>query len=56
MVFYLKNNFCNDPRESKKLDRIAVFYGRSVLAIPNHEKNMQWTKRKYVQVGSGFPT
>jgi len=58
MIFYFQNNVCN---ESKGIQNIgpqlnAVVYGLPVFAIPNHERNTNWPRTTYVQVGNGSPT
>jgi len=45
-----------NPRESKKLDPIAVFYGPMVLAISTRDRNMNWPNERYVALVNGFPT
>jgi len=45
--------YATNPRKSRKLDPIAVFYGPVVLAIRSHEKNMKWPTKRYVQIGNG---
>jgi len=46
--------YAPNPKESKNKDPNAIFYEPLVFAIPTHEKDMKWGKKKYVQVGNGF--
>jgi len=51
-----KISYATNPKESKTLDRVAVFHGPPVFAITTYKNNMKCPKEKYVQVVNGFPT